>query len=152
MIAQVADFCIPHFFVKRAIPETLPKEMQEIVAQIKQLPKARRVRAAYDVLTKKYKGQKFQTYTRLWQLYETDVATLWKQHNFIHCTAMNYLLRVLLVKSGIPDEHIELRRTLVWYLSPHQYVRIQLTNEHVNVDVWGENNNIPYGQYATGFW
>jgi len=66
---------------------------------------------------------------------------------------MNYLLRVLLIKSGwFTDDDIELKITLIWGVSIHQYVKIKINEDKfINVDIWGANNNIEFGDHAHWF-
>lgn len=60
---------------------------------------------------------------------------------------------MLLMKSGhFTDDDIETRWTLLWFVSPHQYLRVRLDNEQwANVDVWANVYGIPFGDYAHGF-
>ncbi len=77
---------------------------------------------------------------------------LWNESGFMHCTNINYVLRTLLIKSGhFADDDIQIKWTIVWYISPHQYLRIKTGDKYVNVDVWGYVYGIKYGEYAYGF-
>ena len=138
----------------RKIPEKLPKEMQLIVNKLK---KSRNkydcLRKAYYVLSRKNRGYKLRTYTRLPELFICNVNKLWKKKGFMHCTNINYLLRILLVKSGFFNEKdIKSKWTLIGYFSPHQYLKIRLNkNKFVNIDVWAKPYGIKLGDSAHGF-
>ena len=145
---------IPHLFTKTRLPASLPQGMERIVLGLKRSKSKKEcLRKAYDILTKKYRGYRGKTYYRAPELFVTDTSTLWKRSGFLHCTQMNYLMRILLVKSGwFADEEILPQFTFVMFFSPHQYLRIQLSEqENVAVDLWGKAYNVPFGDYARGF-
>ncbi len=111
------------------------------------------LRRAYDILTTKYHGGRLKTVIRCWQLLIRDVDALWRRTGFLHCTSGNALLRALLVRSGwFADDDIVMRWTLLWWISPHQYVRVQVAQScWVSVDLWGCTYGILFGDYAHGF-
>lgn len=108
---------------------------------------------AYDVLTAKYHGNRLKTYTRLWELFPQSLGTIWKRKGFLHCTNFNRLLRFLLLQSGhFSDEHIRTCWTLIWYLSPHQYLQVNVgSHRWIAVDVWAHAYGLRLGDYAHGF-
>ena len=69
------------------------------------------------------------------------------------CTQQNYVLRLLLVKSGkFKDSEIRIKWTLVAYISPHQYLQVKVGKGNwVNVDMWGSSKGVPFGDYSHGF-
>jgi hypothetical protein len=119
-----------NFFSKTKIPEKLPEEMQKIINEMKQLSSQEQcLRKVYDIMANRYRGYRFKTYTRLSQIFRFDIQKLWGKIGFIHCHNANYLMRILLVKSGFFNNNdIENKWTLVWYISPHQYLRVKLDN------------------------
>ncbi len=66
---------------------------------------------------------------------------------------MNWLLKILLVGSGwFSEDDIRERWTLIWGISPHQYLTVRLKEGRVlHVDVWGRTYGVPFGDYAHGF-
>jgi hypothetical protein len=108
---------------------------------------------AYAELTKKYRGYRLRTYLRFWELLERDLEKLWAREGFLHCTHMNRLLLEVLVQSGhFKPEDLRTRWTLVWLLSPHQYLEVHLASgKRVSVDIWGKAYGISFGDYAHGF-
>ncbi len=142
---------IPHLFWKSKIPESLPQGMQVIVNKLKKSKnKEDCLKRTYDTLSKKYYG--CPIFTRSFDLFVTDLGKLWKRDES-HCTNLNYLLRVLLVKSSFfKDEDIKLNLTLIGYVSIHQYLKLRVNdNKFVNVDLWGASHGIKLGDYAHGF-
>lgn len=146
---------IPNLFWKVMIPNKLPESMQDIVTQLKKSEnKEVCLRKAYNILSKKYRGCRFYTYLKFFDLFITDVNRLWKKNGCLHCTHLNYLLRVLLIKSGFfKEEDIKLKLTLIYYVSIHQYLNIRINNDKfIDVDLWGNANGIKFGYYTHGFY
>ena len=142
------------FLSRTRIPDVLPGGMVNVVKMLRaSVDQEHCLKVAYEVLTKRYRGYRWRTYARFSQIFVFDVRALWSNPGFIHCHNVNYLTRVLLVKSGFFDEQdIEARWTLVWYISPHQYLSIRMHDgRYVDIDIWGAAQNIPYGSYAHGF-
>lgn len=145
---------ILNLFVKYPIPDKLSPEMQKVTDELRELGSKEEVlERAYEILTLKYKGMRFATYVRLPLLFVHDTAKLWAKSGFLYCTAMNYLLRVLLVKSGwFLEEDIQRKYSLVWYISIHQYLRVRISDSrYINVDIWNASYGKRLGDYARGF-
>ncbi len=141
-------------FSKRKIPNRLPSSMQTEVDRIaKCKSKEAALKCAYDLLTKKYRGYRVKTYVLLPDAFIDDIGKIWQKSGFLHCTNLNWLLKILLVKSGhFKISDIKEKRTLVWYISPHQYLDVSVSkNKVVHVDVWSKAYGIPFGDYAHGF-
>lgn len=94
------------------------------------------------------------TYLRLHHLTIKDVNKLWRKNGFMHCTNVNYVMKFLLVKSGFFEESDIIQQwTQVWYISPHQYLKIRIKdNQFVNIDIWGKVYGINFGDFAKGFY
>lgn len=142
------------FFVRTPLPVEMPSEVMEIVDDLKKSPgKEDCLRKVYFLLSSKYQGARVKTYLKLPLVFKKDVCFLWNQDGFLHCTNINYLARILLIESGFfKEEDIVLKWTLVWYISPHQYLRVKMIDdEFINVDIWAKNYKIEFGDYARGF-
>ena len=137
---------------KTPIPDKLPEQMQETINELKKsLNKEDCLRCAYEILTAKYHGHRIKTYTRLFNVFSRDINKMWSKTGFLHCTNINYLMKTLLIKSGLfNDSDIALKWTMVWYVSPHQYIQVT-TNKKINIDIWGRSYGIKFGDYAHGF-
>jgi hypothetical protein len=142
------------FLSKTSIPESLPEGMQMVIEQLKNsLNQEDCLKNAYEIMTKKYRGYRVKTYSQLYKVFESDLEKMWERNGFMHCHSLNYLMRILLVKSGhFENGAIENRWTAIWYISPHQYLNVRLENGNsVNVDIWGAVYGIEFGDYAHGF-
>jgi len=144
---------IPNLFSKEAIPEKLPSGMEKIVEELKKSKsKEECVERAYSAISEKYRGYRVKTYLRLFDLFVSDVEKIWAKSGFIHCHTMNYLMRILLVKSGwFEDSDVRVKWTLVWYISPHQYLDVKIDEKAIIIDLWGKTYGIKLGDYAHGF-
>ena len=140
-------------FAKTKLPESLSDEMQAIVDDLKKSSnKEECLRHAYEILDKKYRGWRVKTWARVWEVFEKDAEKMWAMEGFLHCTNMNYLLRILLVGSGFfKDEDICLVWTQIWYVSPHQYMKVRIVGRWVNIDIWAHAYGTQFGRYASGF-
>jgi hypothetical protein len=145
---------IQNLFSKAKIPSKLPKGMESLILKLKKSKNKKDcLNKAYDFLSDKYKGDRIKTYSRFFDLFVSDIDNVWAKSGFLHCNKINYLMRILLVKSGFfKDEDIELRFSNIGYISPHQYLRVKIEGEEfVSVDLWSRSYGIKLGDYACGF-
>ena len=146
---------IPNFFTKKPIPSELPPEMELNIIELKNISdKEKCLQRAYRIVTGKYHGNRIKTYQRLFDLFKYSPHHLWPHSGFLHCTNINYLLRILLIKSGhFTEDDIQLKQVLCWGFSPHQYLSIRVAeNKYINIDPWAKIYGIKFGDYAGGFW
>ncbi len=137
---------------KSPVPEKVPESMQNIIDILNQSKdKEECLKKAYDIMTRRYKGYMLKTYLRFLDLFEADAGRLWARTGFLHCTQMNYLMRILLVKSRhFLDSDISLKWTLFW-ISPHQYLSINMADKEIDIDIWGQSRGAGFGEHASGF-
>lgn len=139
-----------NFLSKTKIPEKLPLGMQRAVDKIKKIQsQSRCLIKAYEIMIKRYRGRHFMVYTRPIPIFSFDIEKLWNRAGLMHCHNMNYLMRILLVKSGFfKNEDIENHWTIIKYISLHQYLRVRLDNDkHIDVDIWGASHGVKFGNY-----
>ena len=136
-------------FSKTPIKDILPDDMQGIAYELSKSPdQISCLRAAYDILTARFHGDRLKTFTHVLDLFSDNVSYLWDRR-FLHCTNSNYLLRHLLIESGhFAEQDIMLCRTLIWHVSPHQYVSVKVGNKRIDVDIWASRYGIPFGDHS----
>lgn len=141
-------------FSKTAIPNLLPAEMQRCIFDLKQSSsKEMCLIKAYAIVTNKYYGRRFKTFSSFFQIFTKNIYQLWKISGFLHCTNINFVFRALLIKSGFfREEDICLKWTWVWYFFPHQYLQVKTEKGRINVDAWAQAYGIKLGNYAHGFY
>lgn len=143
----------PHFFGKEPIPRLTNPDLLAAVAKVRAASgREAALRSAYALITERFVGKRFRTYLLFWLAFETDANRLWQRQGFMHCTQQNYLLRVLLVQSGwFTEDDIRLAYSLVWYVSPHQYLLVRLKRGWLALDPWNDSYSPGFGYFASGF-
>ena len=138
---------------KSPLPVDLSKEIQGVLSSLgNNKGNETYLKAAYNVITTRYQGGRIKTFSRLLDLFSTSTQDLWNRMGFLHCTNQNFLLSLLLVRSGrFQEKDIKPKWTLMWFLIPHQYLRINLGSKVANVDPWAKGYGVPFGQHAKGF-
>jgi len=132
----------------------LPDKMQVIVENLKKSKnKEDCLRQAYNILVKKYRGRRFLAFLNFPKLFDKELDRIWSQDGYIYCTTLNYLLHILLIKSGwFNEDDIKLKLTIFWYISIHQYLEIRMREgKIINIDLWGKFYGIEFGDYTHGF-
>jgi len=144
---------LPNFFSKEPIPDKVPKELEVFITELKKCSsKEDCLKAAYEYVTSRWHGERVKTYLFSYRLFSCNINKIIKTRGFLHCNHLNYLLRILLVRSGhFKDEDIEQEWSLVWHISPHQYLEIDLGSKKIFVDAWGKYYGVQLGCYTTGF-
>ncbi|MFA6354434.1 MAG: hypothetical protein WCX12_02000 [Candidatus Paceibacterota bacterium] len=134
--------------------EKISPEIKAVIETLKKShSKEKCLKQAYDILSRKYRGERIKTLFLFWRLFLKNMEKLWRQKGFLHCTKINNLLEFLLTQSGwFSQNDIQRKWTLIWYISPHQYLKIKITeNEFINIDIWAKPFGIFFGDYARGF-
>ena len=93
---------VGNLFTKERIPDKLPKELEVFVKELrKSKTKKECIKKAYIFLLDRYRGQRVYTYLKFFNLFISDVDKIWAKKGFLHCNVLNYLMRILLIKSGL---------------------------------------------------
>jgi len=140
-------------FGKTKLPDKIPSGMEDVIDELKILgAKEECLKRVYDILSEKYEGRRYLTYLKISSVFRKDANGFWKKQGFMHCTNINYLARILLVKSGkFSEDDIKLRWTLIWGVSPHQYLQVNIGDKWIKIDIWARPYDIKYGDNAHGF-
>ncbi len=145
---------VDFFLQNPEIPPTTHPQLKAAINKLKHMSSEKKaIEAAFELLAKKYKSGRFRTYLYFWRAFETDPNRLWDRQGFLHCHQQNFLLRLLLVKSGwIRAESLRPGYSLVWYVSPHQFLVYQKgKHRRLALDPWNYHHGTKIGEYATGF-
>jgi len=136
------------------IPKTIPEDMEKAVEQLKKTKsKEECLEKAYKIVSSKHRGCRIYTFSHFFSLFRLSPKWLWNKKKCMHCTSLDYLLMILLLKSGkFKKEDFNTKWTLVWYFSPHQYLQVKIGNKKINtVDLWSKAYGIAFNDYAHGF-
>ena len=135
------------------VPVAIPAEMELAIASLRDSrDKMECLVRAYQLLSQKYRGYRIRTYVYILSALRSDLREIWQRSGFLHCMTLNYLLKILLVKSGyFRDADVRFCWTLIWFISPHQYIKVRIADDSwVDVDLWGRAFGIPFGSHAHG--
>ncbi len=129
-----------NFLNKASIPDILPVEMQKIINELKESSnKKNYLKSVYQILIKKYHGYRIKTYTKLPEIFSSDLEKLWSVNGFLHCININFVMRTLLIRSDLFEANdVRVKWTLVWYISPHQYLQVKVDNSWVNMRLYNK--------------
>lgn len=133
--------------------KNLPQEMRAIVLILNKCKNKKEcLKKAYKIITQRYRGYRWATLTHFSNIFIADPKKLWNKKILI-CTNLNHLLKIILVNTTFFNEDdIKTKWTLVWFISPHQYLRVKTgNNKYINVDIWGKAYGIKFGDYSNGF-
>jgi hypothetical protein len=142
-----------YLFKKTPIPRQFDAGIDTVIEELKKNPTPESyLKAAYDFVTTHYESGRLKTFFRLFDLYSTSLPRLWRRKGFMHCTNLNFLLAVLLVRGGYFAEYdVKPKWTLLHYCSPHEYLKVNLNGRWVEVDCWARQYGVGFGGHAHGF-
>jgi hypothetical protein len=142
-----------NFCKKDPLPQELNKSFISIIEHLNACDdKEEALKEAYKIISTRFGSSRIKLIIRIRRIFIKDPTQMW-QKKFLYCFQVNYLLRILLVKSKwFKDEDINLKFSLVYYFIPHQYLKIKLSdNQYMNVDPWGYDYGVKLGDYLYGF-
>lgn len=145
---------IPNLLNKILIPNHIPKELDD---KIKEFSKSKNkeffLKKSFFYIVNNWSGSRINLICKFSRLYQKDLHKIIHTKGYMHCTTMNYLLRVMAVKSGLfDDKDIQIKLTNSWYMVPHQYLEIKISDKKkVFLDPWNYQFGINYGEYGSGF-
>jgi hypothetical protein len=140
-----------NIFKKGPVPRTLPKEMQKVVNNLaKTKSKKQCLELAYSIMINRFQG--CGVFFNIGAYFTEEIQVFWDNEKETHCTNLNYILEVLLVRSKkFVKDDIKIMWTIS-VLSPHQYLRIKINeSEWINVDVFAGTFGVKLGEYNSGF-
>lgn len=146
---------IPHLFRPHPIPDTIPKKLEKQIAKFSETSKSDEefIKKCFFFVVSLQKGHRTNVLLQFHRLFHKNLELLCGSQQYFHCTTANYLLRVMLEKSGrLPSECVTQKASSTWTLFPHQYLRVKIkNNEYINLDPWAYRFGIDFGDYSHGF-
>ncbi len=144
--------CFPNLFRKKKIPKKLPLIME---LEIKKLKKTKSklacLKHAFNFVKNNVQPGNKLFFRNLRRSFVNDIFKLWdyiKKDGFLYCTQQNYLIRILLIKSGkFKEKDIALITYIRKKFFIHQYMQIKINNKWIDVDVWFAHFGTPFGKH-----
>ena len=149
----LARFIVPYLgFKDDELPKDIPEDIINAVEKIKSKAESKRkfLELAYKYLGDKYYTGRLMTILKFPYLFK-DLNTVWGMRGFMPCTRSNFLMRIFLIKSGFFQEDEIRRRHIFCNFLIHQYLRVKINNEWINVDVGEKQRGAPIGKYLKYF-
>lgn len=145
-IAIVLRLIIPHLgFRKSDLPKSIPRDFQSKIEELDRKSKTNLIylKNAYEFLTIRFHGSRVKTLTRFWYAFG-DVFRF--KSGFLPCTSLNYLLRIMLIKSGrFKEDDIKLIIVPFNFII-HQHLKVKVNHYWINVDPWSRALGVPFGK------
>lgn len=137
---------VPHLgFKKEPLSDVLPKEFEAYIRQIDSESSGNLdfLRKSYEFVISRYKGSRVKTVTQFWKVFCDPIT---EKPGFMPCTGQNYLLRLMLVKSGRFKESDVILKVVPFNLFIHQYLRVRVNDMWMDVDPWSSFLGVPPGK------
>lgn len=145
---------IPNLFVKQELPSKIPKELE---LKIKEFSRSKNkeefLKKSFFYVVRGWGGSRFNFFFKFTRLFQKDISQILRTKGYMHCTTMNFLIRIMLIRSGLfKESDIRLIFTNSWYIVPHQYMVVRVSEKKfINIDPWYYQFGIDYGEYGSGF-
>lgn len=159
LVYVASRFMVPFMgFGKWQEPENIPKEIQnQIVALESESSDARSYlegiyKLVLDKTVNQWNHTRFRAAVNLPRAFVTDLDEIWQTKNFLYCTAINYLLFVMLVKSKFFNlADVRVKHVFVNFFI-HQYLQIRINDRWIDVDPAGNGiRGKPLGSHLSFF-
>ncbi len=146
MIIQIGFLLI----TPKRVPKKIPKDMQKAIKRInkKSLTNLKFAKTAYSLVNKRYISPRAEYFRYPIRLFRNKLGTIWHTKGFLPCDKQNYIFKVILIKSNRFSEKDFKTRYTNTIPTPHQYLKIKVNNHWTDVDLWGADHGIPFGQHA----
>ena len=147
---------IPNLGFKGKIKEKLPLEAKEKLMRITKETKDKNevLKKVISYQLSRFYSEMRQVYPRFKFLFESSFNKLWEKKGFLHCHQQNFVLRRLLLGTGIfTEKDIKLKHTFC-YLNIHQYLKINIGNkkkEWIDVDPFAMSLGYDLGEVLPNF-
>ena len=151
LVFGVSRFVVPFLgFSKDGLPEELPDELNEAIMRIKEESgnnKEKFIQKSYEYITKNFRVT--GPFVDFPSLFWHKPQHMLENRNRMHCTQLNYLLRLMLVNSGMFDDKDIKQRITTTRLCIHQYLKVKLNGKWIDADPWaGVAKKIPLGKHS----
>ena len=147
----VTRMVVPHLgFFKESVPENIPEEFAKVIQDLhtQATDNYDFLKKSYEYVTGLYSGSRMRTITNFWVAFENPIL---HKAGFMPCTGQNFLLRVMLIKSGrFQNEDIKVKNVPL-NLFIHQYLKVKVGNDWIDVDPWSDFLGMKLGQKSAIF-
>ncbi len=139
---------IPHL-KQTPLPEKLPRDLQQIIQDLKKKHPTKEafLKAAYGVVTTRFTGTMTGQFRHPRITLSKDINKIWNTPGIQPCTTQNFVLRTMLIKSGLFKKSEIRNFHAIVRANIHQIIGIKINNKWVYTDPWAKYYNTPLGEY-----
>tara|TARA_Y100000310_G_C20107585_1_gene545627 strand:+ start:52 stop:555 length:504 start_codon:yes stop_codon:yes gene_type:complete len=108
------------------------------------------LKKTYDMINAKFSSkEKYYLRALPTKFFERDLQEIWEGTDDRPCNIQNYVLKTILINSGrFKKEDIEFADSLC-RITPHQYLKVKVEGIWIDVDLWGADHGIKFGEHAS---
>tara|TARA_Y100000310_G_scaffold16508_1_gene16443 strand:+ start:247 stop:690 length:444 start_codon:yes stop_codon:yes gene_type:complete len=131
--------------------EEIPQEMMDIINENnKAKTDLDYLKYAYYEIGSRYSSKPYYYLREQYsEIYETNVTEIWEGTSDRPSTIQNYMLKLMLIKSGrFTEDDIKVVNTRCGNIlrTPHQYLQVKVDDRWINVDVWDMEKPHKFGE------
>ncbi len=138
------------YWIHNRVPISLPDDLQNEVDALnkKSTSDLDYIKHAYHYITTKYYAGRFKTVVNARFAFDDPFS---HPHGYLPCHLQNYILKIMLIKSGRFESRDIKSITVFLNFFIHQYLKVHVDGRWINVDPAGTCLGVPFGQRAIGF-
>ncbi len=97
---------IPNLFHKLQIPETIPEDLLDTIVELQQRSSDKEdfIKKCFLYIVSNWWWNRIQLFSHFSRIFQKNIHTIINSKWYMHCTTMNYILRIILVKSSLFSE------------------------------------------------
>lgn len=137
-------------FKRRKIPEKIPREFMKVIIDLKKISKSKEdfAKKSYNYFSNRFHSEPGRVWADFPFLFIKRIDKLWGK-KLLHCHQLNYMYRIVLIKSRMfKEEDIKIRHGIC-FLNIHQFLIINVSKSEEkwrNVDLFARAIGYKFGQ------
>jgi hypothetical protein len=142
----ILRLAVPYLgFFKTPVPEDIPLVLQKRINDWNRdaIDDRQFLTFVYEYITQTYTGSRIKTITHFWTAFQDPLQA---RTGFLPCTAQNFLLRTILIKSNRFTESDIQVKVIPLNFFIHQYLRVRIGSEVIDVDPWSHFLGVKLGE------
>ena len=150
----LSRFLIPFMgFKKYSPPRDIPEEIKETIKELKNRSVDQRsfLEATYNFVQERWQAERLKTISHFPLIFRTNIAEIWQRPGYAHCNTINFILFTLLVNSRYFTEDDIRIKHIFFNMVIHQYLRVRVGGEWLDVDPSTKYLRLPIGQHSRWF-
>ena len=132
------------------VPDEIPAEMMKQISALKKKYKTKEafLKGAYEFVVDRYESKFMGAFLYFHRNFWRDTHKIWHHKGVLACTVLSFLLRVMLVKSGMFKEDEIVNTHSICGPSIHQFLHVKVGKKWIYADPWGACHDVKFGEYG----